>query len=81
MKQQKVSVSLSEALLEYADIYRQAHRLSSRSEVLAHALETLREVELAEGYRELSAEYKTHRDPLVEAGGAEGLEPSDDVNW
>ena len=78
---QKVSISLSEELLEYADTYRQTHKLSSRSEVLAHALKTLREVELAEGYRELSAEYKIHRDPLVEAIGAEGLEPSDETSW
>ena len=81
MRRRKISVSLPEVLLEYADTYRQTHKLSSRSEVLAHALKTLCEVELAEGYRELSAEYKTHRDPLVEAGGAEGLEPSDDMNW
>ena len=78
---QRVSISLSEELLEYADTYRQTHGLSSRGEVLVRALKALREVELAEGYRELSAEYKTYRDPLVEAIGAEGLEPSDDINW
>ena len=81
MTQNRITVSLPEALLEYADTYRQTDKLSSRSEVLAHALKTLREVELAQGYRELSAEYKTYRDPLVEAIGAEGLEPSDDINW
>lgn len=77
----KVSVSLPEELLEYAESYRQMHGLSSRSEVLARALKTLREAELAEGYRELSTEYKTRRDPLVEAIGAEGLEPSDETTW
>ncbi len=78
---QKVSISLSEELLEYAETYRQTHGLSSRSEVLARALNTLREVELAEGYKALSAEYKTRRDPFSEAIGAEGLEPSNETNW
>lgn len=77
----KVSISLSQELLEYAESYRESHGLSSRSEVLVRALQTLREVELAEGYRELSAEYKTRRDPLVDAIGADGLEPSDETSW
>jgi hypothetical protein len=41
----------------------------------------LREAELAEGYRGLATEYKERRDSLVEAIGAEGLEPSDETTW
>ncbi len=77
----KISISLSEELLTYVERYRQAHGLASRSEVLAKALRTLREGELAEGYRELSADYERRRDPLVDAIGAEGLEPSDETSW
>ena len=80
-RSRKISISLSKELLEYVDGYRQTRGLSSRSEVLARALKTLRAAELAEGYRELSAEYKTRWDPLVEAIGAEGLEPSDEATW
>lgn len=77
----KVSVSLSGDLLAYAESYRQTHGFSSRSEVLAHALRMLREAELAEGYRGLAAEYKARHDPLVDAIGAEGLEPGDETSW
>jgi antitoxin ParD1/3/4 len=77
----KVSISLPEELLAYAECYRQTHGLSSRSEVLAQALRVLREAELAEGYRELAVEYRERRDPLVDALGAEGLEPSDETTW
>ncbi len=72
-RSRKVSVSLPEELLEYADSYRESHGLASRSEVLAQALKTLRETELAQGYRELAAEYREHHEPL------EWLEPSDET--
>ena len=78
---QKVSVSLPNELLAYAEAYRKSHGLSSRSEVLVRALKTLREAELAEGYRALAAEYKERPDPLADAIGAEGLEPSDETTW
>lgn len=81
MQNLKVSISLPEELLEYAESYRQSHGLSSRSEVLVRALKTLREAELAEGYRGLAAEYRAHRDQLADAIGAEGLEPSDETTW
>lgn len=78
---QKVSVSLPNELLAYAEAYRRSHGLSSRSEVLVRALKTLREAELAEGYRALAAEYKERPDPLADAIGAEELEPSDETTW
>jgi len=81
IQNQKVSISLPDELLAYAEHYRQSYGLSSRSEVLAHALRVLREAELAEGYRGLATEYKERRDSLVEAIGAEGLEPSDETTW
>jgi len=78
---QKVSVSLPEELLEYAESYRRHHGLPSRSEVLVRALRALREAELAQGYGDLAAEYRVRRDPLADALGAEGLEPSDETSW
>ncbi len=81
IRNQKVSISLPDDLLAYAERYRQSHGLSSRSEVLVQALRVLREAELAEGYRALAADYQARHDPLVDALGAEGLEPSDETNW
>ena len=81
IQSQKVSISLPDDLLTYTEHYRQTHGLSSRSEVVVRALKTLREAELAEGYRALAAEYKERPDPLADAIGAEGLEPSDETTW
>jgi Arc/MetJ-type ribon-helix-helix transcriptional regulator len=78
---EKVSVSIPEDLLRYAEQYGKARRLSSRSEVLAEAIRALRERELANGYRELAEEYKMAADPLLDAGVAEGLDPSDEESW
>lgn len=77
----KVSISLPEELLKYADSYRKNHGLASRSEVLAQALKMLREAELAQGYKDLAAEYREQHEPLLSTIGAEGLEPSDETNW
>ncbi len=79
-RSRKVSVSLPEALLEYADSYRENHGLSSRSEVLVRAVKALHEAELAQGYKKLTAEYREQREPLLNTIGAEGL-PSDETNW
>lgn len=81
VQSRRVSISLPEELLEYAETYRQTHDLAGRSEVLVRALKTLREAELAQGYKELAAEYRERRDSLLDTGGAEGLEPSDETNW
>lgn len=80
---QKVSVSLPDDLLAYTERYQQAHGLSSRSEVVVRALKTLREAELAEGYRALAAEYEERPDLLTDTIGTEGqgLEPSDETSW
>jgi Arc/MetJ-type ribon-helix-helix transcriptional regulator len=78
---EKVSVSLPEDLVRYAEQYRKSHRMSSRSEVLAEAVRALRERELAHGYRELADEYRDRVDTLLDAGVAEGLEPSSEENW
>ena len=78
---QKVSVSLPEELLEYAESYRRAHKLPSRSEVLVRALKALRDDELAEAYKGLAADYRDGADPLADAVGVEGLEPSDETSW
>jgi Arc/MetJ-type ribon-helix-helix transcriptional regulator len=74
-------VSLPEDLVRYAEQYGKARRMSSRSEVLAEAIRALRERELAQGYRALADEYRANVDALVDAGVAEGLEPSSEENW
>lgn len=63
----KVTVSLPEEVLTYADRYKEAHGLN-RSEVLTLALKVLREKELAEGYRALAEEQQANPDPLLDSG-------------
>ncbi len=78
---QKISISLSQDLLQYAETYRKTHGLSSRSEVVALAVKALRERELADGYKALAEAYRRRPDPLVEVGIEDGLEPSTEENW
>ncbi len=78
---QKISVSLSPELLRYAEEYQKAHKLSSRSEVIAHAMKALRDKELLEGYKAMADDYQKNPDPLVETGISDGLEPSDETSW
>jgi Arc/MetJ-type ribon-helix-helix transcriptional regulator len=78
---EKLSVSLPQDLVRYADKYRKSHLMSSRSEVLAEAVRALRERELAQGYRELAEEHARSVDPMLDAGVADGLEPSIGENW
>lgn len=78
---QKISVSLSPELLKYAEEYQKTHKLSSRSEVITHAMKALRERELFDGYKAMSEDYQKNPDPLVEAGINDGLEPSDETSW
>jgi metal-responsive CopG/Arc/MetJ family transcriptional regulator len=67
---QKVTVSLPQDALHYADSYKDAHGMN-RSEVLVLALKALRERELAEGYKALAEEQaKT----LTDSGMSEVLE-------
>jgi len=53
---QKISISLDPRLLLFAESYRARHGLTSRSEVVAAALELLRQQELAEGFRAMAEE-------------------------
>lgn len=78
---QKISISLSPEWIRYAETYQKEHGLSSRSEVIAKAMQSLRERELAEGYRALAEDYKTNPDPLLDSGISEGLEPSTEDDW
>lgn len=71
---QKVTISLPGAVLEYADDYRDRHGVSSRSEVVALALQTLRERELAAGYRALAEEYAARPEALLDTGLQETLD-------
>lgn len=79
--ERKITVSLSSDLLAYAKTYQQTHELTNLSALFVRALETLRKAELAEGYRAMAADYAARPDPLVEAIGYEGLEPSDETTW
>lgn len=76
----KFSVSLSPQSRDFVEQYQKTHGLS-RSEVINRAIQALREQELAEGYRALAREYAEAPDPLLDAGIADGLEPSTEDTW
>lgn len=78
---QKISISLSQDQLRYAEAYQKAHKLPSRSEVISHAIQALRQQELLEGYKAMAEDYEKHPEPFVEIGISEGLEPSDEGSW
>ena len=78
---QKISISLPNDLLSYAEAYQSEHGLKSRSEVMAAAVRALRELELIESYRAMRRDYAENPDLLAEASLADGLEPSTEADW
>jgi len=53
---EKLSVSLPSPLIQFIEVYREAHQCRSRSQVLETALELLRERELEKAYAKASLE-------------------------
>jgi metal-responsive CopG/Arc/MetJ family transcriptional regulator len=76
---QKISISLPEDLITYAERYQRQRGLKSRSDVISEAMRALRERELIEGYMAMRHDYEAN--PLLDAGIADELEPSTEDNW
>jgi metal-responsive CopG/Arc/MetJ family transcriptional regulator len=62
---QKLSVSLPQALCEFIEHYQIQHKLSSRSEVVAKAVQLLQEQSLESCYQEANQEYDSNLDLLA----------------
>ena len=62
---EKFSVSVASDLAQFAEHYRHTHNLHSRSEVIARALQRLREDELALEYRAAGAEWLASEDAAL----------------
>lgn len=78
---QNVNLRLPGYLLAYLEQYQKQHGLSSRTEVIIKAIQTLREQELIEGYKALSRESRRKPDPLAQKPSRDGLEPSSEEDW
>jgi metal-responsive CopG/Arc/MetJ family transcriptional regulator len=78
---QNVNLRLPGYLLAYLEQYQKQHGLSSRTEVIIKAIQTLREQELIEGYKALSREYRSRPDPLAQQPSRDGLVPSSEEDW
>ena len=76
---EKITISLPPSLLDFVAHYQQGHQVSSRSEVIQHALTALQETELAEAYREAAPEMRA--DSLFDADPGHGLSPSTEQDW
>ena len=75
-KSHKLSISVPSDLIRFAESYRLQHHLDSRSQVIAKALERLREDELAREYREAGAEWLASADAAFwDRTVGDGLEP------
>ncbi len=72
-KNRKLTVSLPENVINYADRYRLEHDLPSRSEVLVLALNRLREQELAKGYKAMAEASLETTDAWLDSGITETL--------
>lgn len=78
---QNVNLRLPSELLAYLEQYQRQHNLSTRTEVIIKAIQTLREQELIEGYKALSRSYQRKPDPLSKKPSRDGLEPSTEEDW
>lgn len=72
---EKFSVSVPSDLAQFAEHYQRAHKLHSRSEVIARALQRLQEDELALEYRAAGEEWVRSEDAsLWDRALGDGLE-------
>ena len=72
----KISVSLPPVDVELLDTYAHAHALASRSATIQHAIDLLRQVELADAYEEAWDEWESSGEAqLWEPRSADGLQP------
>ena len=72
----KISVSLPVVDVELLDTYAHTHAFASRSAALQHAIDLLRQAELADAYEEAWDEWDASGEAqLWEAVGADGLQP------
>jgi metal-responsive CopG/Arc/MetJ family transcriptional regulator len=62
---QKLSISLPQTLCEFIEHYHAEYKLGSRSEVIARALELLREQALESAYQQANREYDSNLDLLA----------------
>lgn len=69
MHAEKISISLSEPLVQFVEQYRIAHRCNTRSQVFDEALDLLRARELERAYREADQE----NDAAWEITSSDGL--------
>lgn len=72
----KISVSLPLVDVELLDTYAHTHAFASRSAALQHAIDLLRQAELADAYEEAWDEWESSGEaPLWETVSADGLPP------
>jgi Arc/MetJ-type ribon-helix-helix transcriptional regulator len=73
----KISVSLPAVDVELLDTYAHTHAFPSRSAALQHAINLLREAELADAYEQAWDEWDgSGEGQLWEAVSADGLQPT-----
>ena len=68
MQAEKISISLSQSLLQFIESYKIAKGCQSPSQVIEVALELLRNQELESAYREASSEVDSAWDLTVDDG-------------
>lgn len=68
MHSQKLSISLSNYLVQFIEQYKINHQCKSRSQVIEEALELLRNRELEKAYKEASNEVDSAWDTVVGDG-------------
>lgn len=73
MNQEKMSVSVPNSLVRFVEAYRDQHGLKTKSAVVEHALEALRDQELERAYAAAAAEL----DPAWDATDPDGLAEDD----
>ena len=73
----KISVSLPTVDVELLDSYGHTHAFASRSATLQHAIDLLRQAELADAYEEAWHEWDSSGEAqLWETTSADGLQPT-----
>lgn len=75
----RVNVTIPPRLSRFLDEYKTWHGLESRSAVVALAIQTLKDIDMEQGYAELAEYQSSHPESLIGLDLTDGLEDASRV--
>jgi hypothetical protein len=77
----RINVTIPPRLARFLDEYQTWHKLESRSAVVALAIQTLKDLDMKNGYAEQAEYQRNHPETFIGLDISDGLEPEDSKKW